>query len=378
MFNNRNSANRGRTTTRGTWRGSRPSSTSLTRDKDNKALEILHQELAAEKEKSAPTNKDLEERIVHETFASGSRTAASPGHISKDRRNSNNKRDRNSDNETNQSKKQNNKRGKNQKSETKNAEDMQDDDAQMHDANNKPPEEIKVLRQTIFKMATLAENIKGNSEDAKKRTIENRFLKFGSYKSVQFKRHEGKKYILIGFSHEDTRNEITKKEFTYWDDPNKETYKFQKWNEIKGIEEVPQNISLDTDDVNKRTIIVTQIPLNIKKPNIYTIFEQYGKIIEINLITRGRFQKAFIQYEKQEDIQIFTEKIWGFFIKDDPIRIFPKGLNGTNWDKRNAHCTKLAGLPSYFKTKDIENYLEEIEAKAIFRPRRLCTNLFRE
>ncbi|GET04710.1 hypothetical protein GLOIN_2v1811259 [Rhizophagus clarus] len=121
-----------------------------------------------------------------------------------------------------------------------------------------------------------------------------------------------------------------------------------------------------------RTVQIINIPLYITPKDIRAIFSRYGEIEEKGFYTRvkGIYQQAYITYKEEDALTIFS-KHWSVWTFKEYLQVISLDLSEEKRLERKEYSIKLCGLPSNTTARDIQSFIEEVNAATFFIPKKL-------
>ena len=96
---------------------------------------------------------------------------------------------------------------------------------------------------------------------------------------------------------------------------------------------------------SKRTVKVTDIPLNVKSEDVKQFFTKYGIIERFSMVSRGAFQTAYVVYNQSADLSALYDDTWSVDMLDFSVRLYPLDLSAKQLALRHEFVLKLAVLP---------------------------------
>ncbi|GET01575.1 hypothetical protein GLOIN_2v1811259 [Rhizophagus clarus] len=97
----------------------------------------------------------------------------------------------------------------------------------------------------------------------------------------------------------------------------------------------------------------------------------YGEIEEKGFYTRvkGIYQQAYITYKEDDALTIFS-KHWSVWAFKEYLQVIPLDLSEEKRLERKEYSIKLCGLPSNTTARDIQSFIEEVNAATFFIPKK--------
>lgn len=202
-----------------------------------------------------------------------------------------------------------------------------------------------------YKMQTPLEQLPGNHQAAKIRSLSQALTHLESFTSIRTSIQDGTKMAIALFGSE------------------KDAIKAQTVTLSNNQEITMENIPIyNPFQAKSKTIRAWDIPLNTTKQEIHTAFAKYGVIQSISLNTIGMWQSANIQYTNQEDYDKIAPQ-WSIPFKADLIRIFPFLNTNEIKEERNQHVLRLNNLPPGTTGYDLKEILKETHGRTCYIPR---------
>ncbi|KAG9288102.1 hypothetical protein G9A89_017697 [Geosiphon pyriformis] len=120
---------------------------------------------------------------------------------------------------------------------------------------------------------------------------------------------------------------------------------------------------LVNDDLRKvnsrsdREVIIKEIPVDLPKLAIETVFSKFGKIISIKVQLIGLWQKALVEYESSEIADLVTVR-WSVLMEKDSVHIAKASVDKQTWVSRDQHRALLYTLPVGTTAHDLSALVE--------------------
>ena len=123
------------------------------------------------------------------------------------------------------------------------------------------------------------------------------------------------------------------------------------------------------DDVQQRTLVVRDLPLDVNRSLLRAILEdKFGDIEALRLRTAGPWYRADVTFAASEKIESNLD-CWAIQYKKDFCRIAPAYYTRENIEERNQFTVKLTNLPFGMTPVDLKEILKQVKAKTCFIPR---------
>ncbi|KAG9303572.1 hypothetical protein G9A89_018468 [Geosiphon pyriformis] len=128
---------------------------------------------------------------------------------------------------------------------------------------------------------------------------------------------------------------------------------------------------LVNDDLKKvnshsdREVIVKEIPVDLPKLAIETVFSRFGKIVSIKVQLIGLWQKVLVEYESSEMADLVTVR-WSVLMGKDSVRVAKANIDKQTWVSRDQHRVLLYTLPVGTNVHDLSNLLESYDGKTCY------------
>ena len=124
------------------------------------------------------------------------------------------------------------------------------------------------------------------------------------------------------------------------------------------------------EEVQRRTLVVRDLPLDVNRRLLATILEaKFGKIENLKLRLAGPWYRADVIFEQAKGIEEKSSNEWSIQYKKDLCRIAPAYFTRENIEDRNQHTVKLTNLPFGTTPIDLKEILVKVNAKTCFIPR---------
>jgi len=115
-------------------------------------------------------------------------------------------------------------------------------------------------------------------------------------------------------------------------------------------------------------MIIKDIPLDLSINEIKAAATTIGNVRNITVNAKGGWQTANINfYEKDDELNL--SNIWSIMIKKDSCRVLPRKNYEETKNQRSQICAKLTNLPFGCTAYELNQIIEETEAKTCFIPR---------
>ncbi len=118
-----------------------------------------------------------------------------------------------------------------------------------------------------------------------------------------------------------------------------------------------------------RTMVVHDIPLNIKSEIVKQYFTQYGIIVRFLITTTGFWQRAYVIYDITSIVDQLRTRVWSLTIINFSVHMHSLNLSVDEMEERNAYILKLSDLPRDTTQLDLDFIIQDINAKSCYIPR---------
>lgn len=123
------------------------------------------------------------------------------------------------------------------------------------------------------------------------------------------------------------------------------------------------------EEVQRRTLVVRDLPLDVNRRLLHTILEaQFGEIESLKLRLAGPWYRADVTFTDAEGIERKLD-CWSIQYKKDLCRVAPAYFTREHIEARNANTVKLTNLPFGTTPIDLKEILIKVSAKTCFIPR---------
>ncbi|KAG9291533.1 hypothetical protein G9A89_021952 [Geosiphon pyriformis] len=127
-------------------------------------------------------------------------------------------------------------------------------------------------------------------------------------------------------------------------------------------------VNTNLKKVNSHTnweIIVKEIPVDLLRSAIETVFSKFGKIVSVKLQLIGLWQKALVEYKLSEMTDLVAAR-WSVLMEKDSVCVAKVISNKQTWVLRDQHQALLYTLPVGTTAHDLSGLLESYGKKTCF------------
>ncbi|KAG9298537.1 hypothetical protein G9A89_018896 [Geosiphon pyriformis] len=112
-------------------------------------------------------------------------------------------------------------------------------------------------------------------------------------------------------------------------------------------------------------VIIKEIPVDLPKLAIETVFSKFDKIISIKVQLIGLWQKALVKYESSEIADLVAAR-WSVLMGKDSVHVAKASINKQTWVSRDQHWALLYTLPVGTTTHDLSELVEIYGGKTCY------------
>ncbi|CAJ0910046.1 5149_t:CDS:2 [Entrophospora sp. SA101] len=230
-------------------------------------------------------------------------------------------------------------------------------ESKLLEAVNDNPENEEKEWKTIEKkkdhiIAIDEEHIPGKNKPEKIRYVENILDDTKNLIGIKCAFKYGKKRVLATYNNPESANKACNKKIAENND-----FHFELLQDPRHCNEWA-----------KRSIRISDIPLDIRKHMLKEILEQYGEIERLALRLSGRWYVAIATYKKIEDANKLMSK-WSIDYMKENLRITHMNSSNETLNERKEFTLKLSGLPYGTTYYDIIDIVKAVKGKSCFIPR---------
>src|ERR1044071_906839 len=195
---------------------------------------------------------------------------------------------------------------------------------------------VLISRHTRFKALAPIETIPGKHLKQKEKFVRAFYAKCKGYVGSGNILYKKVRYACVYF---DTQEDLQSAIGTPLTVPDADPVKFELYDVI-----IKKPTSDELQRTKSFTIQVLDIPLPWKGEKLRPTFSKYGKIAQLNMVTKQLYQHAYITYKNTTDMSVF-KNLWATLIENHSVRILPLTLSSEDRELRRKYVLKLTGLP---------------------------------
>ncbi|KAG9284411.1 hypothetical protein G9A89_023668 [Geosiphon pyriformis] len=119
------------------------------------------------------------------------------------------------------------------------------------------------------------------------------------------------------------------------------------------------------NNYSDQKVIVKEIPVDLSKSAIESVFSKFGKIVSIKMQLIGLWQKALVEFESSEIAGLVVAK-WSVLMRKNSVCVAKAVNNKQLWVSRDLHQTLFYILPIGTMAHDLSDLLELYGRKTCF------------
>src|ERR1043165_5855515 len=213
---------------------------------------------------------------------------------------------------------------------------------------------------TYILLANLDTLPKDLSTRKKKQLVDRRCCTFESYTNCREERYRGRQHLFVYLTNEeDALNLLNQSTSIHNSDPCMHIG-FSRFDKARIDKTIESERSAEAD----RTVKVTNVPPEMDRQTLTTIFAKYGKVERLAIVKKEWYNIVYIIYELPTSTIVFNDT-WLIFYKKEAIRVTPLKLTEEAIKNRTQHVIKLTGLPLHCYASDLLPICEKLNAKTI-------------
>ncbi|KAG9295570.1 hypothetical protein G9A89_003873 [Geosiphon pyriformis] len=116
---------------------------------------------------------------------------------------------------------------------------------------------------------------------------------------------------------------------------------------------------------SNQEIIVKEIPVNLSRSAVESVFAKFGKIVSIKMQLIGLWQKALVEFELSEVASLIASK-WSVLIRKNSVQVALAVEDKQSWIFRNQHRVLFYTLPVGTTVHDLSGLLDSYGGKICF------------
>src|ERR1043165_5461140 len=217
---------------------------------------------------------------------------------------------------------------------------------------------------TYILLANLDTLPKDLSTREKKQLVDRRCCTLELYTNCREGRYRGRQHLFVYLTNEeDALNLLNQSTSIHNPDPCMRI-SFSRFDKSRIDKTIESERSAEAD----RTVKATNVPPEMDRQTLTTIFAKYGKVERLAIIKKQWYNIVYVVYELPTSTIVFNDT-WSIFYKKEAIRVTPLKLTEEAIKNRTQHVIKLTGLPLHCYAGDLLPTCEKLNAKTVHVPR---------